>query len=53
MEEARSDKALLGPELFLEIQKICFKEIFDHTFTVLKIDCESRQDTWTIARTNK
>ena len=40
-EQAREDKALLGPDLFLEVQKILFRQIFDHTFVDLKSNhCE-------------
>eukprot|EP00752_Nemacystus_decipiens_P006545 g5895.t1 len=42
IEQAREDKGLLGPELFFEVQKMCFRQIFKHTFQELKKDHESR-----------
>lgn len=42
IEQARDDKALLGQDLFLEVQKICFRQIFDHTFSALKKEHGSR-----------
>lgn len=44
LENARQDRELLGPEFFLELQRSCFKEIFDHTFLKLKKEHELRQD---------
>lgn len=44
LENARQDRELLGPELFLELQRSCFKEIFDHTFLKMKEEHELRQD---------
>ncbi|CAM9404935.1 unnamed protein product [Ascophyllum nodosum] len=42
LEQARADKALLGQELFLEVQRACFRQIFDHTFMVLKQNHKDR-----------
>lgn len=41
-EQAREDKELLGPELFLDVQKICFRQIFQYTFQELKKNHGSR-----------
>lgn len=42
IDQAREDKSLLGPELFLEVQKALFRKIFDLTFCVLKSEYPER-----------
>ena len=42
IEQARDDKAILGLDLFLEVQKACFRQIFDKTFMRLKTDHAER-----------
>ena len=42
IEQASEDKAILGLDLFLEVQKACFRQIFDNTFMKLKTDHAER-----------
>eukprot|EP00903_Cladosiphon_okamuranus_P021659 g19913.t1 len=46
IEQAREDKELLGPELFLDVQKICFRQIFEYTFQELKKNHEHRYSAY-------
>lgn len=42
--KAREDKSLLGADLFLEVQKICFRHIFEGTFLELKKNHAERSE---------
>ncbi|CAM9605987.1 unnamed protein product, partial [Laminaria digitata] len=53
IEQASTDKAILGLDLFLEVQKACFKQIFDKTFMRLKTDHADRYSTYVDGRAEK
>lgn len=42
IEQALEDKSILGPDLFLELQKLCFRQIFEKTFMPLKTEHPER-----------
>ncbi|CAN0307215.1 unnamed protein product [Ectocarpus sp. 6 AP-2014] len=46
LEQAREDKNLLGPDLFLQVQKVCFRHIFEFTFQELKNNYASRYEAY-------
>ncbi|CAN0270350.1 unnamed protein product, partial [Pylaiella littoralis] len=46
IQQAREDKNLLGADLFLEVQKLCFRQIFWATFQKLKKDYASRYSAY-------
>eukprot|EP00904_Undaria_pinnatifida_P008076 jgi/Undpi1/4399/HiC_scaffold_17.g07756.m1 len=46
IERASEDKAILGLDLFLEVQKAVFREIFDNTFLKLKTEHADTYNTY-------